>query len=893
VHARLLVAAAAAWLLLADGAAAQLVAERITAPRFDALRVGGPDADAGVGDWALGNGTLCAAVSDPSHESHLHAQGGVLIDLGHCGKANDQWSILQPLTNLNRTRMLPGEEVRAERGESEARIVVSGEMDGVRAETAYVVGLVDPSRLRVSTRLERTGEGEAVFAVGFVTLHSGAQLRPFALDTRRPERSAGFSHPKAEPERIWSMLRAIRAADLHVLVGGDAVQPPLAYGIKLDSAVRIDEGGERSELPFLSITGFDFTIVGAFPRRFWLGSGDPPGVLELAQSLFMDLEPGEVLELAYSIRLGDRADVASITDALWADAPLVTGRVDEPAARLHVERQDGSPVTELRSDSQGRFEFRVPAGRYRLAARAPGGLQTSREFRVAEGDTELEPIQLGSRARVLLPRGPTMRLVFVGVDGTDDPDFGNDQLGFRLAEEPVLGSLNGNVVSLAGVEADPAAVVVAPGRYRVYATRGLEYGVTESLLEVEPGEFAKLEIGTPAREIETPGWIAADLHVHSGESFDSSLPLVDQVRAFVAQGIEVMVATEHDRVFDPAPAIRRLGLAQQMVGVTGVEITGSYPGGRTPHTVGHTNAFPVPYLRSAYRGGAPLAEGRRLRGIYQDLRALPAEPLVQLNHPRGNAGDQSELYYFTHLGTAGAPYDPTLPLTAEPNAVLLEVDPSSGLRDIDFDAIEVLNGPSLVRYRNTRADWLSLLLQGVRATGTANSDSHHVWEVPGVPRTYVQLPEDTIAAFEPARFVASLRAGRAFGTTGPLLQVKLGEAGPGETFSGARGRLSVAIEAARWVPVDSMRVFVGGDVFASPLVQPGFTSGVDLRFEQDTFVIVEISGVPDERYAALLPDFVPLAFSNPIYVDADGDGEWTPPGLPERLPEALTDPLGL
>ena len=104
------------------------------------------------------------------------------------------------------------------------------------------------------------------------------------------------------------MVRAIRAADLHVLVGGDAVQPPLAYGLKLDSAVRTDADGAKTPLPYLSITGFDFTILGAFPRRFWLGSGDPPGLLELAQSFLLDLEPGETLELSYSIHVGDRAD---------------------------------------------------------------------------------------------------------------------------------------------------------------------------------------------------------------------------------------------------------------------------------------------------------------------------------------------------------------------------------------------------------------------------------------------------------------------------------------------------------------------------------------------------------------------------------------------------------
>jgi len=40
----------------------------------------------------------------------------------------------------------------------------------------------------------------------------------------------------------------------------------------------------------------------------------------------------------------------------------------------------------------------------------------------------------------------------------------------------------------------------------------------------------------------------------------------------------------------------------------------------------------------------------------------------------------------------------------------------------------------------------------------------------------------------------------------------------------------------------------------------------------------------------LLPGGVPLAFANPIFVDADADGRWLPPGLPTPLPPILTHP---
>jgi hypothetical protein len=41
-----------------------------------------------------------------------------------------------------------------------------------------------------------------------------------------------------------------------------------------------------------------------------------------------------------------------------------------------------------------------------------------------------------------------------------------------------------------------------------------------------------------------------------------------------------------------------------------------------------------------------------------------------------------------------------------------------------------------------------------------------------------------------------------------------------------------------------------------------------------------VEGEAGEEYASILPGHIPFAFTNPIYVDADGDGEWTPIGAP-------------
>ncbi len=96
-----------------------------------------------------------------------------------------------------------------------------------------------------------------------------------------------------------------------------------------------------------------------------------------------------------------------------------------------------------------------------------------------------------------------------------------------------------------------------PGAYRVVAVRGPEYGAREVEIVVHAGEETKLALAPLPRVAPTPGFLAADLHVHSGQSFDSSLPERLQIEAFAASGAEVLVSTEHDRIFDPRSGDRR------------------------------------------------------------------------------------------------------------------------------------------------------------------------------------------------------------------------------------------------------------------------------------------------------------------------------------------------
>ena len=68
----------------------------------------------------------------------------------------------------------------------------------------------------------------------------------------------------------------------------------------------------------------------------------------------------------------------------------------------------------------------------------------------------------------------------------------------------------------------------------------------------------------------------------------------------------------------------------------------------------------------------------------------------------------------------------------------------TGTRNIDFDAMEIYNGPRVGEYQQVRNDWFSLMGQGFFKTGTAVSDSHRaVLESAGFPGATWPYPPTT------------------------------------------------------------------------------------------------------------------------------------------------------
>jgi hypothetical protein len=153
------------------------------------------------------------------------------------------------------------------------------------------------------------------------------------------------------------------------------------------------------------------------------------------------------------------------------------------------------------------------------------------------------------------------------------------------------------------------------------------------------------------------------------------------------------------------------------------------------------------------------------------------------------------------------------------------------------------------------------------------------------------MADDAVRGFDEERFIRAVRQGTVYGTTGPVLNVTLEDAELGERFSGEAGTLRVAVEAAPWIPVSTLRVYVNAALERELPIAAGETRELDLQFERDSFVTVEVFGEADASFAALNPEFASFAFTNPIFVDADRDEHWSAPGLPASLPATIRDPL--
>jgi hypothetical protein len=515
---------------------------------------------------------------------------------------------------------------------------------------------------------------------------------------------------------------------------------------------------------------------------------------------------------------------------------------------------EGKPLLHVRPYADGTFDAVAPVVELGFYATMAHTRASPIVPRVAVDNSELELTMLpGGEAHVKVEdvdtgQPLTARLIVHGVPPTADPNFGPDYRASGAG--PLIDALRGE-----------AMMPLPTGRYRVVATRGPEYTIDEQPIDVAPGSSHAIRLGL-RHVVETVGWVGCDLHVHARPSFDSPVLPEDRVISLVAAGVEFAVPSEHNAVGHYEPALEALELTHELESVPGVEITTARP------SLGHFNVFPYP--------GPQIPPFRRttLGRIFTKAREGDPTRIFQVNHPRLT----KSIGYFDIVG--------------------LDTKTGHTERDWrdDFDSLEVYNGADAAnraRVETVLYDWLRLLELGHRYVATGDSDSHRIqYQWAGYPRTYVSLPPEQsgdLGPIDKTALIASLKAGHAFVTSGPIVEATINGQGPGNTVKTKDTvvRLHVAITAAPWIDVTDVEVLLGTtSVTRVPIpAKPRLAAAAPrdlataranaLRFERDfdvpfegasKFVVVVVRGTrPMDDVLPYMP-IQPFAFTNPIWL---------------------------
>src|SRR5262249_50276951 len=139
------------------------------------------------------------------------------------------------------------------------------------------------------------------------------------------------------------------------------------------------------------------------------------------------------------------------------------------------------------------------------------------------------------------------------------------------------------------------------------ASRGVEYTIARKTITVQAGQTVNLPLEIE-RVIDTSGYVSADFHVHTGRSLDSSAPLRDRVRSYVAEGAEGLLCTDHNFITDLAPVVEEGGYGPYLKTIIGDEMTTALSSPAFPQSFGHHNVFPLLVEPQARRRGAVQTE---------------------------------------------------------------------------------------------------------------------------------------------------------------------------------------------------------------------------------------------------------------------------------------------
>ncbi|HKY64197.1 MAG TPA: hypothetical protein VJR29_12350 [bacterium] len=524
-----------------------------------------------------------------------------------------------------------------------------------------------------------------------------------------------------------------------------------------------------------------------------------------------------------------------------------------------------------------------------------------------------------------------------------------------------------------------------PGEYEIYVTRGPEYSVFHQRVTVPAGGNVDVNAEL-SKVVDTSGYVAADFHLHGIKSADSAWGLESRVRASLAEGMDILVSSDHDYVTDYGPVIEKLGYSGMVTSMVGDELTAL--------AFGHFGVFPLTPDPSSTTGGAydytyvasnddlPTSDHDMVQTMDQIVQGVdeanPGTQVITINHILDKATGN---FSIIGLVTTTA-FDEVEPLSSYADPVNFRMTANtnegggfqgpfplgtSGLFTKNFTALELTIGayPDTLDHLMQTAlpVYFNMLNLGLLATATTNSDSHtQVREPMGTPRNYVLSstdPRDGVGssyqAIDKEEIAVNVNAHRSVASNGIFVKAKVhsaenpGGVSVGGTIAGGNVTLELEIQSNEFFDWDRVDIFAntvpvpakdaegklvpeltdlsakdyhansrdhtqmymmtplfqfarggGGDAALNQTVSGGArkaTLSRSFNFSEDTWIVVVVRGSngvrslfpyvtkgadPTVEQATFLDTLDnnpvaiggirPFAFTNPIFVDVDGNG---------------------
>ena len=431
-----------------------------------------------------------------------------------------------------------------------------------------------------------------------------------------------------------------------------------------------------------------------------------------------------------------------------------------------------------------------------------------------------------------------------------------------------------------------ARLKLPAGKYILYASRGFEYSIDRQTVTLEPDCTHDFDFHI-RRVVATEGYIACDTHVHSRtHSGHGDSTVQERMITLAGEGVELPIATDHNVQINHEPFAREAGVRQWFTPVIGNEVTTKQ---------GHFNIFPI---------SADALTPDHTVGSWAETFASIAETtgarVTILNHARD-----------VHSGTR--PFGPRLH-----NALVGE-----NLQGwpIGFNAMEVINsGATQTETLQLLHDWMGLLNAGHRITPIGSSDSHDVNRyIVGQGRTYIRVDDSDPSAVNVTAAAQAVAEGRILVSYGLLVDLTVnGQFHSGDTVPAADSdlHLHVRVQAPEWSTPRKVLLFANGQLWKEVEVpadtaaetEPGLRFSVDWTFphpKHDLFLTaIAVGDGIDEPYWPTAKPYQPtsphwepqtLACSGAVFIDADGDREWTSPRVQAQrlVDQTKNDPAAL